>query len=77
MIESLLKKNFLAPEDVLVEVSHLMRNGDSDSIRLRAAEMGAKLNGLLSENQIKQVPIFNIIINDSQALSINPILIPR
>ena len=72
----LLEENGLEVGEVIQTVSELMRAADSSSTRLKAAEIGAKLNGLLIGDEEKQIPVVNIIINDSQH-TINPILIPR
>jgi hypothetical protein len=69
--------NLTAPE-VLMEVGNLMRIGETGQIRLRAAETGLKLNGLLDSDEGSRIPFtVNIVIKDSQFTEINPILIPR
>ena len=76
-LKELLNDAGLSPAELLDQLGSISRCADSDAIRLRAIELGAKLNGLLSEDQIKQIPVVNIIINDHQFDGINPILIPR
>lgn len=68
--------NLTAPE-VLENLSSMMRSGESDGVRLRAAETALKLNGLLDSDTEKNQFSVQIIIKDSQFASINPILIPR
>jgi len=64
--------------DVLNTVGDIMRTGETSQNRLKAAEIGLKLNGLLSrDDNAIQVPHVTIVIKDSQHTDINPILIPR
>ena len=60
-----------------MNLSSLLRSGENDGVRLRAAEMGLKLNKLLGDDS--QRPDFSVTINivDSEFTSLNPILIPR
>lgn len=67
--------NLTAPE-VLENLSSLMRSGESDSTRLRAAETALKLNGLLDSETVRGDFVVNITIVDGE-FSLNPILIPR
>lgn len=73
----LLENNNLTPDEILLNLSSLMRSGENDGVRLRAAEMGLKLNKLLGDDS--QRPDFQVTINiiDSEFASLNPILIPR
>jgi|SRR6266853_3108147 len=75
---NLLEKSNLTPEEVLEQLRSLMMIADSDSTRLRAAELALKLNGMLNtgDNGVA-MPVVNIIIRDSEYTQINPILIPR
>ena len=75
-LESLLQRNGLTANDVLEEIGNMMRGAESASVKIRAAELGAKLNGLLKGDEVAQVPVVNIIINDSEHI-FNPILLPR
>ena len=76
-LTELLKDNSLTPDEILMNLSSLMRSGENDGVRLRAAEMGLKLNKLLGDDS--QRPDFQVTINiiDSEFASLNPILIPR
>lgn len=76
-IADLLDRAGLGPIEVLEEVGEILRNGDNENSRLRAAEIGLKLNRLLVDNEGVNAPVVNIIINDSEYSQINPILIPR
>jgi hypothetical protein len=76
-LSNLLEDASLSKEEVLANISSIMRSADSDGVRLRAAEMGAKLNGMLDQDNGKQVPVVNILIQDSQIAGFNPILFPR
>ena len=76
-LKELLNDAGLSPGELLDQLGSIARCGDSDAIKLRAIELGAKLNGLLSEDTIKQIPVVNIVINDHQFEGINPILLPR
>jgi hypothetical protein len=76
-LSELLADNNLSPEEILMNLSSLLRSGENDGVRLRAAEMGLKLNKLLGDDS--QRPDFSVTINivDSEFTSLNPILIPR
>jgi hypothetical protein len=76
-LESLLRNNNLSKEEVLENLALLMRSGETDGVRLRAAETALKLNGLLTGDDEKSNFSVTIIINDSQFVGVNPILIPR
>ena len=75
-LSKLLADNNLTAGEVLDNLSSMMRSGDSDSVRLKAAETALKLNGYLGRDDER--PDFNvtIIIQDGE-FSVNPILIPR
>ena len=75
-IRSILSDNNLSTEDAVQALSGIAHGGDSDQVRLRAIEMGLKLNGDLADDG-KQMPVVNIIIRDSSSIEVNPILIPR
>lgn len=68
--------NLTAPE-VLDNLSSMMRSGESDGVRLRAAETALKLNGLLDSDTEKNQFQVAIIIKDSIFGDVNPIVIPR
>src|ERR1035438_6063208 len=76
-LSELLADNNLSPEEILMNLSGLLRSGENDGVRLRAAEMGLKLNKLLGDDS--QRPDFSVTINivDGEFTSLNPILIPR
>lgn len=76
-LKNLLAESGLSPAELLDSLGSLSRCAESDAIKLRAIELGAKLNGLLSEDTIKMVPVVNIIISDQSFAGVNPILIPR
>lgn len=76
-LPSLLADANLSAEEVLEHVSSMMRSGENDGVRLRAAEMGLKLNGLLQDNKNAGFIPITIVINDGGQLDVNPILIPR
>ena len=73
----LLEEAKLSPQEILSQVGELMHYGETGAIKARAAEIGLKLNGMLSSDDGIKIPIVNIIIQDSQYTGINPILIPR
>lgn len=75
-LKTLLHENGLSPQEVLYEVGSMMRTGETGTVRMRAAEVGLKLNRLLDEGGGTPFQV-NIVIKDSQFASINPILIPR
>ena len=77
-ITELLDEAGLTPREILTEVGSLMRCGDSSPVRLRAAETGLKLNGMLQNDEGPRVPFqVNIVINDGHHKGVNPILVPR
>lgn len=75
-LKELLKDNSIDTDEALGIVSAIAHCGDSDAIKLRAAEMALKMSGDLEQEVTKTIPVVNIIINDSN-ISVNPILIPR
>lgn len=66
----------MTSDEVLEHVAQEMRCGDTSSARLAAAKIGLELNGLLDDDAIRPMSV-TIIINDSQFVGVNPILIPR
>jgi len=74
--KDLLEKNGLSEDEVLESIGSVMRGGETDQVRLRAAELGAKLHGFMQPEGLN-IPSVTIVINDSQVGSINSILIPR
>ena len=76
-LKELLEENSLGTSSALAVVAEVAHNGESDAIRLRAAEMALKMSGDLETEVTKAIPIVNIIIRDTQNVSVNPILIPR
>ena len=76
-LSKLLEDSNLTAPEVLENLSSLLRSGETDGVRLRAAETALKLNGLLDVDTEKNQFSVQIIIKDSQFSSINPILIPR
>lgn len=75
-LSQLLEDANLSPSEVLEQLSNVMRCGETEGNRLRAAETALKLNGLLTPEDHRD---FTVIINisDSEFGDINPILIPR
>lgn len=63
--------------EVLNTVANEMRSGETSQVRLKAAEIGLKLNGYLKGDDSPMAPHVTIVIKDSQYTEINPILIPR
>lgn len=72
-----LREHNLDTSSALGVVSGIAHYGESDAIKLRAAELALKMSGDLEQEATKSTPIVNIIIRDTQSLSVNPILIPR
>jgi hypothetical protein len=75
-LTELLENNNLSADDVLQTMSELMRAADTSSTRLAAAKIAAEMNGMLVTDGVKQIPVVNIVIHDSE-FSLNPIIIPR
>lgn len=68
----------LSQVEVLDTVGNIMRTGETSQNRLKAAEMGLKLLGLMNNrDESSNRPIVTIVIKDAQHTEVNPILIPR
>ena len=77
-LSELLEQSGLSTREALTRLEELMVAGETGAIRLRAAEMALKLNGLLNKDSEQNQPInVNIVIRDFEFQGINPILIPR
>lgn len=76
-LKELLRDNQIDTDEALGIVSAIAHCGDSDAIKLRAAEMALRMSGDLEAEVAKPVPVVNIIINDTRSVDVNPILIPR
>ena len=76
-LSELLAKNNLTPDEILDNLSSQMRTAETPATRLRAAEIGLRLNGLLDSENVR--PDFHVTINilDSEFSGMNPILLPR
>ena len=80
--EGKLKKARLSTESLLQTVGDIVSNGDTDHNRLQAAKIGLQLNPetrkALNDETGKQVPVFNIVINDNGGrTNLNAIMMPR
>lgn len=77
-LTSLLEKKGLSKEQILQRLEYEMSCAEQPAVRVRAAETGLKLHGLLQkDSEVGNSVHVNIVIQDSQFGSINPILIPR
>lgn len=76
-LKELLRNNNLSADETLDTLAAIMRGAENESTRLRACELAVKLNGLISDGEGAKIPIINIIIKDSESISVNPILLPR
>ncbi len=76
-LEELLEANGMGREELIQQLGSVTRCAEMESNRLRAIELGVKLHGMLKDDEVKNIPVVNIIINDSEHIGINPILIPR
>lgn len=72
-----LERAGLDPDSVLDQVGSIMRCAEREETRLGAAKIGLQLGGLLNKDDVINIPVVNIIIQDNEYGSINPILIPR
>lgn len=75
-LDKLLENANLSKEEVLENLSSLLRSGETDGVRLRAAETALRLNGLLQSESERADFSVTINILDSD-FSVNPILFPR
>lgn len=66
----------LSIDDIVDNVACVLRDSTQDATRLRAAELGSKLHGLLNNDEGRVIPIINVYINGAVD-SVNPILFPR
>ena len=77
-LEVLLEENGLGSSSVLKQVGDLMVFAEQENTRLAAAKIGLQLNRLLDSDETgSKIPIVNILIQDSEYVNLNPILIPR
>lgn len=76
-LKSLLADAGLSAPEILDNLGSQMRTAEAPATRLRAAEIGLKLNGLLNSDENRPDFVVNILIQDSEFSSLNPILIPR
>jgi hypothetical protein len=74
-LKEILEEN-LSVEDIVDNVAQVLRDSTNDPTRLRAAELGAKLHGLLNSDEQRVIPVINVFINGAVD-GINPILFPR
>lgn len=69
----------LSLDSTLWNLAEIMRDSESDAIKLKAIEQALKMHGVLKDNS-NTGNVVNIIINDSQFETSggrNPILFPR
>lgn len=76
-LPQLLEDANLSPEEILENLSAIIRSGENDSVRLRGIETVAKMHGMLQDNKNVNFAPITIIINDGGVMDVNPILIPR
>ena len=67
----------LGLDNILAELALLGSNSASENIRLRAAELGLKLHGLLKDAAVVPPSVTINIIDDKKPQGLNPILVPR
>jgi hypothetical protein len=75
-LNNLLDEAGLNPVNVLDTLGSIMRTAEKEETRLQACKEGLKLNGFLEKDEVRSIPVVNIIIRDSNC-EVNPILIPR
>jgi len=75
-LADLLEKNNLSADEVLMNLGSEMRSAEQASVRVKAAEIALKLNGLLSGDEKPDFHV-TIVISDSEYSGQNPILFPR
>lgn len=75
-MDELLNNAGIDTESVLDTLGSIMRGAEREETRLAACKEGLKLNGLLEKDEVRNIPVVNIIIRDSNC-EVNPILIPR
>jgi hypothetical protein len=76
-LKSILDKNGMSKGEIVEEIANIMRGGESGHLKLRAAELGAKMQKMLTDDSSVSLPSITIVIKDSAFSEINPILIPR
>lgn len=77
-LETKLERAGLGLENVLGELADVMRNSDSEALKLKAMEHVLKMHGVMKDSGAAPQSV-NIIINDGKYGSgeRNPILFPR
>jgi hypothetical protein len=66
----------LSIDEIVDNISEVLRDSTQGATRLRAAYLGCKLHGVLNNDDNKVIPVINVYINGAVD-SINPILFPR
>lgn len=76
-VKKILEVEGLGVDELISELGSVVRGADSTAMKLKGIETGLKLHGLMKNDEVSQVPVVNIIINDSEFCEVNPILKPR
>ena len=74
-LRDLLAANGLTPDEIFDTIRSVMAGGEGPQ-RLQAAKLAAEISGLLESENVKPIPVINIIIKDSPQ-TFNPIFYPR
>lgn len=67
----------LSVDDLVAVVAEVSNDSGNQNTRLRAAELGFRLHGLLRNDEAQQIPNVTIIIKGREDSEVNPILVPR
>ena len=76
-VKASLDASSLSVDDLLGELGSIIRCAENDSVKLSGIKTALEMHGALNKEATREIPTINIIINDPQNLSVNPILIPR
>lgn len=76
-IQDIFERNNAGVEDAAREISNLMSRGETEPVRLRAAELALKIQGVFSEMDERQIPEININIVGNQGQTIVNLLMPK
>ena len=77
-IQQIFSKHGAGIEDVAKEISNIMSRGENEGVRLRAAEMVAKVHGILAEiDDNVKIPEIKINIIGSENKTLINLVMPR
>lgn len=76
-IDSIFDDAGLSKVNIVKNLAEIAFNGESDAIKLQATKASMEARKMLKPEGLSNQTSFTVVIKDSQAVEINPILIPR